>query len=83
MTCYLVNQGTQPIAVKEMIVTPRINGRGGAAPVQPLAASVAPHDRAKLLESSDIWKEETTSWSFEVVVRTPRGETYKNSVVWK
>ncbi|HVQ30825.1 MAG TPA: protein kinase [Vicinamibacteria bacterium] len=83
VSCYLVNQGTQPIAVKEMIVTPRINGRGGAAPVQPLAASVAPHDRAKLLESSDIWKEETTSWSFEVVVRTPRGETYKNSVVWK
>ena len=81
--CYLVNQGNQPIAIKEMIVTPRINGRGGAVPMQPLVASAAPHDRAKLLESSETWREETTSWSFEVVVRTPRGESYKNSVVWK
>ena len=83
VTCDLVNQGAQPIAIKEMIITPKINGRGGATAMQPLTASVAPHDRARLLESSDIWKEETTSWSFDVVVRTPRGETYKNSVVWK
>ena len=83
VTCFLVNQGTQAIAIKEMIITPRINGRGGATAMQPLAASVAPHDKAKLLESTEFWKEETTSWSFEVVVRTPRGETYKNSVVWK
>ena len=30
VTCDLVNQGNQPIAIKEMIITPRINGRGGA-----------------------------------------------------
>ena len=83
VTCFLVNQGTQPIPIKEMIITPKINGRGGATAMQPLTASVAPHDKGKLLESTEFWKEETTSWSFEVVVRTPRGETYKNSVVWK
>ena len=83
VSCIMVNQGQQPIAVKEMIVTSKINGRGGSAPIQALTASVAPGQRGKLLESSEIWKEDTTSWSFEVVVRTPRGETYKNSVVWK
>jgi hypothetical protein len=66
-----------------MIVTAKVNGRGSSAPVQPLVASVAPGQRAKVLETSDIWKEETTSWSFEVVLRTPRQETYKNSLVWQ
>jgi tRNA A-37 threonylcarbamoyl transferase component Bud32/tetratricopeptide (TPR) repeat protein len=83
VSCYVVNQGSQPISVKEMIVTAKVNGRGSSAPVQPLVASVAPGQRAKVLETSDIWKEETTSWSFEVLLRTPRQETYRNSLVWQ
>jgi tetratricopeptide (TPR) repeat protein len=83
VSCYMVNQGQQPIAIKEMIVTPKINGRGSSAPVQPLVVSVAPGQRAKLLETSEIWKEDTASWSFEVLVRTPRQETYRNSLVWR
>ena len=83
VTCLMVNQGQQPIAVKEVTVTSKINGRGASGPIQALTASVAPGQRGKLLDNSEIWKEDTTSWSFEVVVRTPRGETYKNSVVWK
>jgi hypothetical protein len=44
---------------------------------------VAPRDTAQLLLLPDFWKEDTTSWSMEVVVRTTRGETYKNEVSWK
>jgi tetratricopeptide (TPR) repeat protein/tRNA A-37 threonylcarbamoyl transferase component Bud32 len=83
VTCQLVNQGTQPISVKELIVTFVVNGRRSAAPLTPLTASVAPGQRGKLFEASDMWKDETTSWSLEVTVRTPRGESYKNSLVWK
>jgi hypothetical protein len=30
-----------------------------------------------------MWREDTTSWSFELLLRTPRLESYKNSIVWK
>jgi len=83
VSCEMVNQGSQPIAVKDLVVTFVVNGRRSGAPLTPLTASVAPGQRGKLFESSDVWKEETTSWSLEVVVRTPRGETYKNTLVWK
>ena len=65
-----------------IVTTPDQRPRGSGARAAPRRVGGPPR-RAKLLESSDIWKEDTTSWSMEVVVRTARGETYKNSVVWK
>jgi hypothetical protein len=83
VVCALVNQGSQPIAIKEVIVTTTVNGKRVASPVPPLVASVAPGQRAALFETPDIWKEDTTSWSMQVLVRTARNETYKNDLVWK
>jgi tetratricopeptide (TPR) repeat protein len=80
---YLFNEGRAPIAISEMFVTTRINGRGAGGPVPPVAKDVAPQQRALLREFPDLWKEDTTSWSMEVTVRTDRGETYKNTVSWK
>jgi tetratricopeptide (TPR) repeat protein len=80
---YLLNEGNAPIQVREMLVTPRINGRGVTAPVAAQTKDVAPQQRALLLNTRDIWREDTTSWSMEVTVRTVRGETYKNQVTWK
>jgi serine/threonine-protein kinase len=80
---YLVNEGNAPIQVREMLVTPRINGKGVTAPVQPQTKDVAPQQRALLISTRDLWKEDTTSWSMEVTVLTARGETYKNQVTWK
>jgi len=80
---YLLNEGNAPIQVRDMLVTPRINGRGVTAPVPPQAKEVAPRDKALLMSSRDIWKEDTTSWSMEVTVSTGRGESYKNQVTWK
>jgi len=80
---YLFNEGRAPIEIREMFVTTRINGRGAGGPVPPVAKDVAPQQRALLREFPDLWKEDTTSWSMEVTVRTARGETYKNMVSWK
>jgi hypothetical protein len=80
---YLLNEGSAPIQVRDMLVTPRINGRGVTAPVPAQTKDVAPQQRGLLMSTRDIWKEDTTAWSMEVTVRTVRGETYKNQVTWK
>jgi hypothetical protein len=79
----LRNEGNAPIRIRDMIVTTKINGRGASGPVSPLAREVAPRQSALLLTIPDFWKDDTTSWSMEVVLRTDRGETYKNQVTWK
>jgi len=80
---YFLNEGQAPIQIREMVVGTRINNRGAQGPVPPLTKDVAPQQRALLRELPDLWKEDTTSWSMEVVVRTIRGETYRNQVSWK
>jgi serine/threonine protein kinase len=80
---FFLNEGQAPIQIREMIVGTKINNRGAQGPVPPLAKDVAPQQRALLRELPDLWKEDTSSWSMEVVVRTTRGETYRNQVSWK
>jgi serine/threonine protein kinase/tetratricopeptide (TPR) repeat protein len=80
---YLVNEGNAPIQISQMLVTPRINNKGVTAPVAPQVKDVAPRQKALLMSSRDIWKEDTTQWSMEVTVTTVRGESYKNQVSWK
>jgi serine/threonine-protein kinase len=79
----LLNEGNAPIQVKEMIVASTLNGRRQSGAVPPLVKEVAPQQKATLREFPDVWKEETTSWTMEVVVKTVRGETYKNQVTWR
>ena len=80
---FMVNEGTAPIQLTQMVVGTKVNGRGAQAPVPPLARDVAPAQRALLLTLPDVWKEDTASWTLEVTVRTVRGEKYTNSVSWK
>ena len=80
---YLLNEGNAPIQITQMMVNTRINSRGVSAPVPAQVKDVAPRDKALLMSSRDIWKEDTTSWSMEVTVSTARGESYKNQVTWK
>jgi tRNA A-37 threonylcarbamoyl transferase component Bud32/tetratricopeptide (TPR) repeat protein len=80
---YLLNEGNAPIQVREMLVTPKINGKGVTAPVAAQTKDVAPQQRALLLNTRDIWRQDISAWSMEVTVRTVRGETYKNQVTWK
>jgi tetratricopeptide (TPR) repeat protein len=80
---YLVNEGLAPIQIRDMLVATKINGKGVSGPVPPLTRDVAPGQRALLMDTTQQWKEETSSWSMEVAVRTGRGERYTNQVEWK
>jgi hypothetical protein len=53
--------------------------------VSPATATVAPRQRALVYQmpDSEIWKEDTTSWSMEIVVNTAGRETYRNTLSWK
>ncbi len=64
-----------------------VSGRGrrqsGAVP--PAATTVAPGARAVVWRTPGdlVWKEGTGSWTLEVVLRTTKGETYRNTLSWK
>jgi hypothetical protein len=80
---YLVNEGGAPIQVKDLIVSTTINGKKSSGPVPPQARDVAPQQKAMLMSTTDLWKEDTSSWAMEVTVRTARGERYTNQLSWK
>jgi hypothetical protein len=80
---YLVNEGRAPIQIKDMLVSTKINGKGVSGPVPPQTRDVAPGQKALLMNTTETWREETSSWSMEVAVRTARGERYTNQVEWK
>ncbi len=80
----LQNEGLAPISIKDMTLTTTINGRKITGPVQPQTKDVAPQQKALVYNlAGNIWKEDTSSWTMEVVIRTDRGETYKNQVTWR
>jgi hypothetical protein len=79
----LLNEGMAPIQIQSVVVTITVNGKRSGGTVPPLAKDVAPRQKTVVLSLSDMWKEDTTSWTMEVTVRTLRGETYKNSVKWQ
>jgi serine/threonine-protein kinase len=80
----LFNEGLAPIQIQSVVVTTTVNGkRAGGVPVPPMARDIAPKQKTVVLSISDVWKEDTSSWTMEVTVRTSRGETYKNSVKWQ
>ncbi len=80
----LQNEGGAPISIKDMTLTTTINGRKITGPVQPQTKDVAPQQKALVYNlAGNIWKEDTSSWTMEVVIRTARGETYKNQVTWR
>jgi serine/threonine-protein kinase len=78
-----VNTGTAPIEIKDLVVTTTVNGRRATGPVTPTVSTVAPGQGAALLSLPDRLREDLRSWSLEVSLRTSRGETYRNQLVWK
>jgi tetratricopeptide (TPR) repeat protein len=84
VSAFLVNEGSQPIEVKGLVVTTTIDGKRRQGPVTPRASIVAPQQRALVFQlRPQLWKGDTTSWEMKIVVSTPRGETYSNTLTWK
>ena len=81
----LANDGTQPIPVASMTVTTTIDGRKQQGSVPPSATSVAPGSKAVVWQSPAelLWRDGTSLWSMEVLVRTPKGDSYRNTLTWK
>jgi hypothetical protein len=79
----LTNEGGEPIGIAGVLATTTINGRRLQGPVPSLTKAVAPGQSALVFQVSESWKDETTSWSMEVVLRTTTSETYRNSLTWR
>jgi hypothetical protein len=80
---YLLNEGNAPIQIRDMVVGTELNKRMARGPLPPLAREVGPRQKALLREISGTWKQDTASWSMEVLLRTERGEAYENRLTWK
>jgi serine/threonine-protein kinase len=86
VTVLLSNEGSQPIQLAtSMTVVTIVDGkRMSGPPLTPSTTTVAPGQRAPVYQMPElVWKEGTTSWTMEVVLRTVKGETYKNALSWK
>jgi hypothetical protein len=83
ITIVFVNGGSAPIEIRTMRVTTIINGGKSADAVPPRTRVVAPRERAVLLSTQGVWKDEVKDWSVGVEVFTAHGETYQNRVSWK
>ena len=80
----LLNEGSAPIQIRTVQIATTINGRKSQGQVPPVAAAVAPRQRAIVYTvAGEIWKEDTSSWSMEATVTTDRGEIYRSSLSWK
>ena len=77
-----VNAGRAPIEIREMLVTTTVNGGRARGPVAPAVSTVAPGQGAPVLSLSDRLRPDLESWSIEIVLRTSRGETYRNRLDW-
>jgi hypothetical protein len=77
-----VNTGSAPIEIKGMLVTTTVNDRRSGGAVPPAVSTVAPGQGAAVLSVSDTLREDLRSLSIEVVLRTSRGEEYRNRLVW-
>jgi serine/threonine protein kinase len=77
---FFFNEGTAPIPVASLSVGTTISGKRTGGAIAPRAKDVAPGQKALLHEFSDLWREDNSSWSMDVVVTTTRGEKYSNKL---
>jgi hypothetical protein len=80
---FLVNAGKKDIKIDAMNLTRSLNGARTRSIDTPRTPQVVPKQRALVDVLGGVWAEETTSWSIEVIVKSNRGDTYQNQVVWK
>ena len=80
---YLRNRGASPIGIRQMLVTATVNGKKSSGPVPMLTTDVAPKQRGLLLSLSDFLRDDTRTWSMEILIRTTAGDSYSNRLNWK
>ena len=85
VTAFLSNEGQQPIQLASMTVATVVDGKSQRGPLPPSATIVAPGQRAPVYQTpgDQVWREDTASWSMEIVLHTAQGDTYRNTLAWK
>ena len=82
---FLSNEGAQAIQLSTMTVATTLDGKRQSGPVPLSVTTVAPGQRATVFQtpSEQVWREGTESWTMDIVLRTAKGETYRNTLSWK
>jgi len=82
---FLSNEGPQAIQLATMTVATILDGKRQSGSVPLTVTTVAPGQRAPVYQTpgDQVWKEGTQSWTMEIVLRTTKGETYRNTLSWK
>jgi serine/threonine-protein kinase len=82
---FLRNDGPQPIQLQQALVTTTVDGRRASGPVQLSASTVAPGDRALVFQTpgTEVWRDATSSWTMEIVLRTKTGDSYASTLAWR
>jgi len=80
---FLANDGKKAIKIGNVTVSTVNNGKRQTGPVPPLRDDVDPRERILIFETSDTWKDDTSSWVLETVVTAKSGDTYRNRLNWK
>jgi hypothetical protein len=85
ISVFLKNEGQQPIQLAQALVTTTVDGRRASGAVPLSVATVAPGDRALVFQTpgSEAWKDGTSSWTMEIVLKTKAGETYSSTLAWR
>ena len=85
VSVFLSNEGSQAIQLATMTVATILDGKRQSGPVPLSVTTVAPGQRAPVFQTpgEQVWKEGTQSWTMEIVLRTAKGETYRNTLSWK
>jgi tRNA A-37 threonylcarbamoyl transferase component Bud32/tetratricopeptide (TPR) repeat protein len=85
VSVFLSNEGSQAIQLATMQITTTTDGRPQRGAVPPATTTVAPGQRALVYQTPAemLWREGTQSWTMEIVLKTAKGETYRNTLAWK
>jgi tetratricopeptide (TPR) repeat protein len=85
VSVFLSNEGSQAIQLATLTVETVLDGKRQRGTVPLPVTTVAPGQRAPVFQTpgEQVWKEGTQSWTMEIVLRTAKGETYRNALSWK
>jgi serine/threonine-protein kinase len=85
VSVFVANEGSQAIPLATMQITTTTDGKPQRGSVPPATTTVAPGQRALVYQTPGemLWREGTQSWTMEIVLKTTKGETYRNTLAWK
>jgi hypothetical protein len=79
----LTSDGKKALRVSGVTMTLVVNGERSSVPATAPSGELAPRQGATLGQVGGSWLDTTRSWTLEVSVSTPRGDTISNQMSWR